>query len=347
MGSESGWPSIKRIADMTGLRKETVLDAVRRLVANGHFEIAPGQPGRGRSHYYTPILKGPETGPIEEAKKVRKADLSATCDVTDKRSGFSSEKVRFSETKGSVFRRKGPETGPEHFKEHLHRTPSLNTVRPSAAPADEEIQQAKKQVEQDLTDWKAKGLIDEQMADKTRSVITELLDGYASGEATREEVDAIYGKICNAVLKRQPNEHQPSGGSADCSAEVSEPIVLPIAAMPPEMPAVPATNVITIAAPPTVPTPSRPRRPKVSLAEQQNRDIRKSAVWRDLAEGRLDEVRAEQAIAAIDGEPFGNAAPPEDCAPERLAPSRNGGERPMKRFTSGYHRNKTRRSFDA
>jgi len=44
------------------------------------------------------------------------------------------------------------------------------------------------------------------------------------------------------------------------------------------------------------------------LKEQQNRDIRKRAVWRDCLEGRITDAEAEQQVAAID------AAPPEACA---------------------------------
>lgn len=70
------------------------------------------------------------------------------------------------------------------------------------------------------------------------------------------------------------------------------------------------SNVIPIASPPTVPRPPEPSRrakSKISAAERQGRDIRKSAVWRDCAEGRISDAEANRRVAAID------AAPPEAC----------------------------------
>jgi hypothetical protein len=84
----------------------------------------------------------------------------------------------------------------------------------------------------------------------------------------------------------------PSEGPASGSPEVSD------------------ANVTPIAPPPTVPRPPEPSRAakrKISAAEQQNRDIRKSAVWRDHAAGRIDDGEAQRRIDEID------AAPPEAC----------------------------------
>jgi hypothetical protein len=73
----------------------------------------------------------------------------------------------------------------------------------------------------------------------------------------------------------------------------------------------PTSNVIPMVAAPAKPKPpaaSRPQKPQISAAEQQNRDIRKSAIWRDCAEGRITMAEADSRVAAID------AAPPEACA---------------------------------
>jgi hypothetical protein len=68
-----------------------------------------------------------------------------------------------------------------------------------------------------------------------------------------------------------------------------------------------APTVITMAAPPIVPKPptsSTARKPKLTAAEQQNRDIRKSAVWRDRLEGRIaTDEEAARLVAVIDAEP--------------------------------------------
>jgi hypothetical protein len=65
--------------------------------------------------------------------------------------------------------------------------------------------------------------------------------------------------------------------------------------------------VIAMAAPPIVrapPASSWPRKSKPNIAqqekEQQNRHIRKSAVWRDCLEGRITEAEAARWVAAID-----------------------------------------------
>jgi hypothetical protein len=90
-------------------------------------------------------------------------------------------------------------------------TPSLNSVRSESEPAraDDEIQRAQKKVEQDLSDWLSAGLVDEREAVDVRSAVGELLDGYAVGEATREEASDAYDKISRDVLNLRPSQEAP------------------------------------------------------------------------------------------------------------------------------------------
>jgi hypothetical protein len=201
IGSESGWPSLKRIAALTKLRKATVIDAVALLVKQEHLEKTPGTagyPGRGQSNVYTPIQKGAAVAPLKDTERVRLPDpsVAVTRDVTfQERVRSSEEKGTVNGQKGTLKRRKGTVSGPEHLKEHLQGTPSLNTERACALPRDEEIQKANKKVEKDLSDWLSAGLVDEREAVEIRTVVGELLDGYAVGEATREDVEVRLGQV--------------------------------------------------------------------------------------------------------------------------------------------------------
>jgi hypothetical protein len=71
-----GFPGLEYIASKTVQRKQTVLEAVKHLVAKGHIEVRKGSPGRGRSNHYRPLLKGTETVPFAGTEKVENCDLS-------------------------------------------------------------------------------------------------------------------------------------------------------------------------------------------------------------------------------------------------------------------------------
>jgi hypothetical protein len=238
MGTESGYPSLRRIAELTKLRKASVIDAVALLEANGHLDIHHGRPGRGQSHYYTPTLKATETGPLNP-EPLRNVTRDVTRNVSTK--GTKSVPQRYEKRTS-----KGTETGPLEVRkpdqntliEHLNGTPEYNQVR-SATELDE------KQV------W-------------------------------NEEEEA-------AQRRDQSSQQPPTAGMAGRGSPEGT-----------------VSNVIPIASPPTVPRPPPPSRPrKLGPEEQENRDIRKSAVWRDCADGRITEVEAGRRVAAID------AAPPE------------------------------------
>jgi hypothetical protein len=231
MSSESGWPSLRRIAEKTRLRKATVIEAVPMLEANGHLKIDYGKPGRGCSNYYTPILKGPESVPFGSnataSEKVRKPDLRGT-KTLPQRSGKRTSR--------------GTKTGPEHLTEHLQVTPSLNTVRPSAAPANA-VQQAKKKVEQDLTTWIADSLIDEQTACSIRTAIGDLIDACAAEEDILDDADAAYAKISRAIESRRHQQPVPSGPAQSGYPMEAQPIVIPEAEAPPLRPESEAPDV--------------------------------------------------------------------------------------------------------
>ena len=127
------------------------------------------------------------------------------------------------------------------------------------------LEQWKKRLEEELSGWIANGLVTEREAHEIWTDLGDLLDGYASGECTREQLDDIYGRFRSAILKRHPFQQTPPQTPANGCPEVSEPIASPTTATPPERL---ASGSPEGSKPIVVPHPSAPPgRPGVVLAD--------------------------------------------------------------------------------
>jgi len=145
MGTESGWPSLRRIETLTGISKKTVLAAIESLRANGYLEIAPGNPGRGHSNLYTPTLKGGETTPFTSPKRGSHSTFSSNATAPEKVK-ISPGKGGIVPRKGGAIPRKGGATTPEHLKNTFTNTLD-NTVRSGTAPDEEKNRNEEKAVQ--------------------------------------------------------------------------------------------------------------------------------------------------------------------------------------------------------
>lgn len=190
------WPSIGRLARLTGLSEKAVRLAIQNLEAAGYIEAdrTPGQ-----HSFYTMLERD-------------KFDVKRFM----KRNADPGKKYRTTPVKSTA----GPRYNlpPNHFSEHLEE----NTGVANATPA--QIQRAKKRVEEEVSDWIADGLVPEQEAQKIQTVLDEMLDGYALGECAREQLDDTYVKIRAAVLSRCPSQQRPLQTPAHGSPEVLAPI---------------------------------------------------------------------------------------------------------------------------
>jgi hypothetical protein len=88
---------------------------------------------------------------------------------------------------------------PNHCSiEHLNGNARVT----GATPRDEEIRQAKKRVEEEISDWLSDSLISRDKAQEVWTTVTDL----ATDEFTREEAEAAYREIRSAVLRRYPSQ---------------------------------------------------------------------------------------------------------------------------------------------
>jgi Helix-turn-helix domain len=335
-GNKNGaiFPSQETLARDLGLTDRHVRRVLKELVPFGlRIDIRRGpRSGKSMSFYsfdgpIIPDMGVRNTGNNSGHGGPESSNATATLHETFQgNSGHLRHEFRTFEHQNS-----GHPCPPNQKKDPKERTiyppsPLKGEQRASALHA--ETQTAKKRVEQELSSWMDEGRLDEGEANKVRTAVAELLDGYAAGDATRGEVEAAYSKIRGVVLKRPP---VPSVGKAERGSPgkpgsdgLPRPPVSPEASPAPDRPSNgkspqrPAngsaggsvTDVIPLAAQPTspkAPGPSRPRKPKLTAGEQLNRDIRKSAIWRDCHQGRITMEEADRMVAAID------AAAPEAC----------------------------------
>jgi hypothetical protein len=168
------WPSIPRLAKLSRLSDKAVRLAIQSLEVAGYIEVDRTS---GKHHVYTLLEQ-------------EKWDLKRFM----KRNGNPGKKYRTTPVKSTA----GPRYNlpPNHSHEHLE----LNARIAEAMPA--QIKQAKKRMEEELSDWIADSLVDEREESKIRTVVEEILDLYAAGRGSREGVEAAFAGIRSAVLRR-------------------------------------------------------------------------------------------------------------------------------------------------
>jgi hypothetical protein len=200
MGTESAWPSIKRLADLANVSNRTVLDAIAQLEAARYLEIQYGRRGRGQSNYYTPILKGAASAPLSDGEKVQPLHLSA--DETFHGKGSRSARKGFpGAQKGSHSAGKGAAIAPEHLITPSG-TPSLNTgalSRTAGESAEQAYKRVRATIDRSIGHAVADGKMPSSESGKRRASLTRLHTKLLAGHIDHTAALASLAEIGRGV----------------------------------------------------------------------------------------------------------------------------------------------------